>query len=158
MLSGGDREPTRYRPVALLDRPGNRARIRAPLLRLLGRSRRLGRALAALRMNQRNEAQRELVAARRDIEVVQRKGARLKNTNALADLLAIAADLVAAELALADGRRDEARRCYREALRLRPAFAEARRALARLEDPAAHPDADGASSLPDPDKTDAPAR
>ena len=68
----------------------------------------LGRALAALRGGQRSEARRELVAARRDMEVVQRKGARLKNTNSLADLLAIAADLVAAELALSDGRHDEA--------------------------------------------------
>ena len=39
---------------------------------------------------------------------MRRKGARLKNTNPLADLLAIAADLVAAEIALAQGRHDEA--------------------------------------------------
>ncbi|HOX90371.1 MAG TPA: hypothetical protein PLN55_12230 [Burkholderiaceae bacterium] len=69
---------------------------------------RLGRAMAALRQGQHGEAQRELAAARRDAEVVQRKGARLKNTNPLADLLAIAADLVAAEIALAQGRHDEA--------------------------------------------------
>lgn len=68
----------------------------------------LGRAMAALRQGRYSEAQREFAAARRDAEVVQRKDARIKNSHSLTDLLAIAADLVAAELALAQGRRDQA--------------------------------------------------
>lgn len=68
----------------------------------------LGRAMAALRKGELTLAQREFAAAERDLEVVRRKGGRLKNTNGLAQLADLAHELVAAELAQAQGRRDEA--------------------------------------------------